>query len=113
MAEEMAGAGPANPMGPAGPAGPGGPGAARGATGSVRGGEPGAADRTGDARVDEAIAPLDGLADVPLEDHPAIFERIHDRLREVLGELNPGPSGPGSSAAPSGPPGIPGRAGPP
>jgi hypothetical protein len=68
---------------------------------------------TGDARVDEAIAPLGELADVPLEDHPAIFERIHDRLREVLGELNPGPAGSSGSAGPAGPPGNPGSAGAP
>jgi hypothetical protein len=59
---------------------------------------------------------------VPLEDHPAIFERIHDRLREVLGQLNPGaarpagPPGPAGSPGPpdpSGPPGTPGNTGAP
>jgi hypothetical protein len=76
----------------------------------------GTGEGTGDGRVDEAIAPLGELADVPLEDHPAIFERIHDRLREVLGELNPGPAGsngPGGPAGPAGPPGNPGSAGAP
>jgi hypothetical protein len=67
---------------------------------------------TGDARVDEAIAPLGQLADVPLEDHPAIFERIHDRLREVLGELNPGLAGSTGSAGPAGGAGRPGQARP-
>ncbi len=49
--------------------------------------------RTGDERVDEAVARLDELADTPLEEHPAIFEQIHDRLREVLGEVSPGRPG--------------------
>ena len=113
MAEDMPATGPGGAG--AGPAGAGaGPGRESGETGGTGG--------TGDARVDEAIAPLDQVADVPLEEHPAIFERIHDRLREVLGELNPGvpgpsgPPGPGRPAdpgRPSGPPGTPGSAGAP
>jgi hypothetical protein len=74
----------------------------------------GTGEGTGDGRVDEAIAPLGELGDVPLEDHPAIFERIHDRLREVLGKLNPGPagsSGQAGQAGPAGPPGPPGNPG--
>jgi|HubBroStandDraft_6_1064221.scaffolds.fasta_scaffold485572_2 hypothetical protein len=47
-------------------------------------------DGTGDARVDEAVAQLGQLDDAPLEDHPAILGQVHDRLREVLGELSPG-----------------------
>jgi hypothetical protein len=42
---------------------------------------------TGDARVDEAVARLGELADAPLDEHPVILGQIHDRLREVLGEL--------------------------
>ena len=45
---------------------------------------------TGDTRVDEAVAQLGQLDDAPLEDHPAILGQVHDRLREVLGELSPG-----------------------
>ena len=45
---------------------------------------------TGDPRVDEAVARLNQLDDAPLEEHPVILGRIHDRLREVLGELSPG-----------------------
>lgn len=45
---------------------------------------------TGDSRVDAAVARLGELADAPLDEHPAIFEQVHDRLREVLGELSPG-----------------------
>jgi hypothetical protein len=53
---------------------------------------------TGDPRVDAAVARLGELADAPLDQHPAIFEQVHDRLREVLGELSPGAPGTGSQA---------------
>jgi hypothetical protein len=42
---------------------------------------------TGDSRVDEAIAGLAALGDLPLDEHPAVLEGVHDRLREILGEL--------------------------
>ena len=48
---------------------------------------------TGDPRVDEAVAPLGGLAAAPVEEHVAVFERIHGKLREVLGELDDGAAG--------------------
>jgi hypothetical protein len=44
---------------------------------------------TGDSRVDDAIAGLAGLSDLPLDEHPAVLEDVHDRLREILGELGP------------------------
>jgi len=44
---------------------------------------------TGDARVDEAVDRLGELEDAPLDEHPVILGEIHDRLREVLGELAP------------------------
>jgi hypothetical protein len=47
---------------------------------------------TGDPRVDEAVAQLGRLDDAPLEEHPVILGQVHDRLREVLGELSPGDS---------------------
>ena len=53
-------------------------------------------DGTGDARVDEAVARLGQLDDAPLEEHPAILGQVHDRLREVLGELSPGDNQRGS-----------------
>jgi len=60
-------------------------------------------DRTGDARVDAAIAGLGGLDDMELADRPAVLEEVHDRLREILGELGdagrPTHSGQGHSAA--------------
>jgi hypothetical protein len=42
---------------------------------------------TGDARVDEAIEPLETLGELPLAEHPPVLEAVHDRLREILGEL--------------------------
>jgi hypothetical protein len=58
---------------------------------------------TGEARVDQAMASLDELHRLPVTEHPPVFEQVHRRLREVLGELDPGPDG-GTPAA--------GRAGP-
>jgi hypothetical protein len=62
---------------------------------------------TGDPRVDEAIAGLASLADTDLPDRPAVLEEVHDKLREILGELDgqgelsdarqPGPAQPGSA----------------
>jgi hypothetical protein len=45
---------------------------------------------TGDPRVDETVARLNQLDDAPLEEHPVILGQVHDRLREVLGELSSG-----------------------
>ena len=46
-------------------------------------------EETGEARVDEAIAALDRLGELPVDDHVAVFEDTHARLREVLSELDP------------------------
>jgi hypothetical protein len=69
---------------------------------------------TGDSRVDAAVARLGELAGAPLDEHPALFEQVHDRLREVLGELSPGmPAAtdardtPGAAAGAPGAPGAP------
>ena len=43
---------------------------------------------TGDARVDEAIAALDGLPGRPPGEHVAVFEDIHGKLRQVLSDLD-------------------------
>ncbi len=51
---------------------------------------PGAPPRTGEPLVDGALSALDGLADRPLGEHAADFEQVHQRLREVLGELGAG-----------------------
>jgi hypothetical protein len=45
---------------------------------------------TGDPRVDQALRGLDELADLPVTDHPQVFERIHGQLVDVLGELRAG-----------------------
>jgi hypothetical protein len=40
--------------------------------------------RTGVAEVDAAIACVVDLEDAPVEEHPAVFEGAHDRLRRAL-----------------------------
>jgi hypothetical protein len=53
---------------------------------------------TGDARVDQAIEGLSDLDQIDLDERPAVLEEVHDRLREILGEL--GEAGrPGQGAA--------------
>jgi hypothetical protein len=56
-----------------------------------------ARDSTGDPRVDEAISRLARLREAPLDEHPPVLEAVHDRLREILGELGeaPRPARPG------------------
>jgi len=43
---------------------------------------------TGEPRVDAALARLDELAGCPVTEHRAVFEDVHRRLRDVLGELD-------------------------
>jgi len=50
---------------------------------------------TGEARVDAALKLLDRLPELPVSDHPELFEQVHARLSEVLGELEPGPGAAG------------------
>jgi hypothetical protein len=56
--------------------------------------------------VDEAVARLADLAELPVAEHPAVFEYVHERLTEALGDLDvhdlaspgdpaPGPAAPG------------------
>lgn len=47
---------------------------------------------TGEARVDQVIAGLDRLADLPTGEHVAVYEDAHARLRQVLSELDSGPA---------------------
>jgi hypothetical protein len=58
-----------------------------------------ARDFTGDSRVDDAISGLARLRETPLDEHPPVLEAVHDRLREILGELGdagaPRPARPG------------------
>ena len=39
---------------------------------------------TGDPRVDAAVEPLASLDDVPVHDHPTVFEDVHRNLQEIL-----------------------------
>ncbi len=43
---------------------------------------------TGDPRVDDAVARLDDLAELPITEHLAVFEYVHERLTEALGDLD-------------------------
>jgi hypothetical protein len=45
---------------------------------------------TGEPRVDEALGRLSELDDLPVSEHPGVFERVHSQLVDVLGELRPG-----------------------
>ena len=66
---------------------------------------------TGDSRVDAAIGGLASLEDTDLAERPAVLEGVHDRLREILGELgDPGRPVPAVPARP-GEPGRPGEQG--
>ena len=52
---------------------------------------------TGEPRVDAALQLLDRLPELPVADHPELFERVHAQLTDVLGELD---SGAGGAAGP-------------
>jgi hypothetical protein len=66
---------------------------------AVRAGAVGGRPATGDARVDEAVARLADLAELPVAEHPPVFEYVHERLTEALGDLDVhDPAGPGSRA---------------
>jgi hypothetical protein len=54
---------------------------------------------TGDSRVDAAVGGLASLDDADLADRPAVLEQVHDRLREILGELGDAGSDPGRPAS--------------
>ena len=49
---------------------------------------------TGDARVDDAIAALSRLQGRPADEHVAVLEEVHGRLRDILGELEETPESP-------------------
>jgi len=44
--------------------------------------------RTGVPRVDAVLEDVEGLDDVPQEEHPAAFERAHESLRAALDEMS-------------------------
>jgi hypothetical protein len=63
---------------------------------------------TGENRVDEAVSRLADLAELPVAEHPAIFEHVHQRLTEALGDLDAREQaapddGPGQSGQPGQP----------
>ena len=73
------------------------PGSAEGTGGGEGTGRPAAPQRpmmpraqpsTGDPRVDDAVARLDDLAGLPVAEHLAVFEYVHERLTEALGDLD-------------------------
>jgi hypothetical protein len=71
---------------------------------------PEAAGTTGDPQVDEALRKLADLAELPLNEHPAVFERIHGALTGALGTLDPASAaspaaGPASAGSGTGDPG--------
>jgi hypothetical protein len=41
---------------------------------------------TGDARVDSALAALDGLDETPVQEHAAVIEEIHRSLQDALAD---------------------------
>jgi hypothetical protein len=45
---------------------------------------------TGDDRVDAAVAGLSRLAGAPPDEHVAVLEEVHGRLRDILGEASEG-----------------------
>ena len=47
------------------------------------------APATGDARVDDAVAGLSRLQGRPAEEHVAVLEEVHGRLRDILDDLGP------------------------
>ena len=47
------------------------------------------APATGDARVDDAVAGLSRLRGRPAEEHVAVLEEVHGRLRDILDDLGP------------------------
>jgi hypothetical protein len=51
---------------------------------------PGGLPPTGDDRVDAALAGLGRLQGTPADDHVAVLEEAHGRLRDILGELSEG-----------------------
>lgn len=49
---------------------------------------------TGEPRVDAALRGLGELDELPVSEHPGVYEGIHGQLVEVLGELRSGPADP-------------------
>ncbi len=70
-----------------------------GPAGTRRAAAPRGRPSTGDARVDDAVARLDDLAALPVAEHVAVFEYVHERLTEALGDLDvPAPARSGDAS---------------
>jgi hypothetical protein len=52
--------------------------------------KPGQIEATGEPRVDQAMRRLGELDNLPVSEHPQVFERVHASLVDVLGELRSG-----------------------
>jgi len=96
---------PPGPEGPGGPVGYGGAGSPP-VIGGIPGGRPpgqysppGEILPTGNERVDDAVAGLSRLPGRPADEHVAVLEEVHGRLRDILGELNEG-QGPADQESP-------------
>ena len=46
--------------------------------------QPAEAVRTGNEAADDVLESLDGLDDLPVDEHVAVFERAHEQLRAAL-----------------------------
>jgi hypothetical protein len=56
--------------------------------------EPQPVPTTGEPRVDAALKLLDRLPDLAVNEHSEVFEQVHAKLADVLGELDSRPAGP-------------------
>lgn len=52
---------------------------------------------TGNAAVDEVLRSMQGLQQRPVEEHVAVFEAAHEKLRAALANAGDGPNGPTGS----------------
>jgi hypothetical protein len=58
---------------------------------------------TGDDRVDTSVAILARLPGIPVDEHVAVLEEVHGRLRDILGELDEPASPKAPGPQPKGP----------
>jgi hypothetical protein len=85
-------------------AGTGQPGESGPAAGTREPPESESAPATGEPRVDEALAMLAGLGEVPGTEHVEAFEHVHDQLHGILDEVGEqGNSGDSAPREPGGP----------
>ena len=54
----------------------------------------GATGSTGNQAVDDVLRTMQGLQDRPVEEHVAVFEAAHEKLRAALADAADRPSGP-------------------